>query len=38
MKNSIKFGEDLLYFSVLCRVLSLPKISDYHHLNNEHLN
>ena len=37
MKNNIKkasekFWEDLLYFQHLCRFLSLPQISDYHHL------
>ena len=37
MKNNIKkapvkFRDDLLYFQHLCWFLSLPQISDYHHL------
>ena len=37
MKNNIKkapvkFREDLLYFQHFMLILSLPKISDYHHL------
>ena len=31
-KASVKFWEDLLYFSILCRFLSFPQIGDYHHL------
>ena len=37
MKNNIKkasvnFWEDLLYFQHSVQILSLPQISDYHHL------
>ena len=37
MKNNIKkapvkFGKTCCIFSILCRFLSLPQISDYHHL------
>ena len=40
MKNNIKkapvkFWEDLLYFSILCRFLFLLQISDYHHLKRQ---
>ena len=34
-KAPVKFWEDLLYFSILCRFLFLLQISDYHHLNNK---
>ena len=32
-KASVKFWEDLIYFQHFMQILSLPKISDYHHLN-----
>ena len=31
-KTPVKFWEDLLFFSILCRFLFLLQISDYHHL------
>ena len=37
-KISVKFWEDLLYFSSLCKFLSLPQISDYHHLKSRMYN
>ena len=43
MKNNIKkapvkFREDLLYSQHFMLILSLPQISDYHHLNVVSLN
>ena len=31
-KASVNFGKIFYIFSILCRFLSLPKISDYHYL------
>ena len=31
-KASVQFREDLLYFRHFMQILSLPQISDYHHL------
>ena len=41
MKNNIKkapvkFREDLLSFQHFMLILSLPQISDYHHLNEQY--
>ena len=33
-KASVKFREDILYFQHFMLILSLPQISDYHHLND----